>query len=34
MAKAYRKYHPREHDLFEVVDEEYEKRLECLCEGS
>lgn len=34
MAKAYRKYHPREHDLFEVVDEEYEKRLECLYEGS
>ncbi|MDE5581455.1 MAG: tyrosine-type recombinase/integrase [Treponemataceae bacterium] len=34
MAKAYRKYHPREHDLFEVVDEEYKKRLECLNDDS
>ncbi|MBP3365466.1 MAG: tyrosine-type recombinase/integrase [Treponema sp.] len=34
IAKEYRKYHPREHDLFEAVDEEYEKRLESLEEDS
>jgi site-specific recombinase XerD len=27
LAKVYRKYHPREHELFEEVDEEYERRL-------
>jgi site-specific recombinase XerD len=27
LAKIYRKHHPREHELFEVVDEEYSKRL-------
>jgi len=25
--KVYRRYHPREHDLFEVVDESYQQRL-------
>ena len=28
LARVYRKYHPREHDLFEIVDAVYEKRLE------
>ena len=28
LAKVYRKHHPREHELFEVVDQEYERRLE------
>ena len=27
LAKVYRKHHPREHELFEVVDEEYHRRL-------
>lgn len=27
LAKVYRRHHPREHELFETVDEEYEKRL-------
>jgi site-specific recombinase XerD len=27
LAKIYRRHHPREHDLFEAVDEEYEKRI-------
>ena len=28
LAKVYRKHHPREHELFEAVDGEYEKKLE------
>lgn len=31
-AKIYRKYHPREHDLFETVDEEYRRHLDSLIE--
>jgi len=27
LQKIYRKYHPREHELFEAIDEAYEKRL-------
>ena len=27
LGRVYRKYHPREHELFEEVDEEYERRL-------
>ncbi|TAL44199.1 MAG: hypothetical protein EPN91_04910 [Salinibacterium sp.] len=30
LAKVYRRHHPREHELYEVVDEEYEKRLATL----
>ena len=30
LAKIYRRFHPREHELFEAVDEEYIKRLETL----
>ena len=30
LAKVYRRFHPREHELFEAVDEEYIKRLETL----
>lgn len=30
LAKVYRRFHPREHELFEVVDEEYERRLATL----
>jgi len=30
LAKAYRKHHPREHELFEGVDEAYHKRLESI----
>lgn len=33
LAKIYRKYHPREHELFEAVDETYIKRLESLLES-
>lgn len=33
LAKVYRKHHPREHELFESVDEEYEGRLRKLLEG-
>lgn len=33
LQKIYRKYHPGEHELFEVVDEAYEKRLESLGAG-
>ena len=28
LARVYRKYHPREHELFETVDAEYEQRLD------
>ena len=30
IAKIYRKYHPREHDLFESVDEIYRNKVSCL----
>ena len=30
LAKIYRKYHPREHDLFEIVDKVYDERLESI----
>lgn len=30
LAKVFRKHHPREHELFEVVDDEYEARLASL----
>jgi integrase/recombinase XerD len=30
LARIYQKYHPREHELFEIIDEAYEKRLEVL----
>ncbi len=30
LAKVYRRHHPREHELFETVDEEYERRLAAL----
>jgi site-specific recombinase XerD len=30
LAKVYRRHHPREHELFEAVDEDYEKRLSSL----
>ncbi len=33
LAKVYRRHHPREHELYEVVDEEYEKRLAVLAGG-
>jgi len=33
LQKIYRKYHPGEHELFEAVDEAYEKRLKMLVEG-
>jgi integrase/recombinase XerD len=33
LAKVYRRHHPREHELFETVDEEYEKRLSALAGG-
>lgn len=33
LARVYRKYHPREHELFEVVDEAYEARLDVLVAG-
>ena len=32
--KVYRKHHPREHELFEAVDEEYLKRLERVLAGT
>jgi site-specific recombinase XerD len=31
--KVFRKYHPREHGLFEAVDDEYMKRFEVLLDG-
>jgi hypothetical protein len=33
LSKVYRKYHPREHELFEAVDEDYYKRLDTLLEN-
>jgi integrase/recombinase XerD len=33
VARAYRKYHPREHELFELVDEQYLKRLSALLDS-
>ena len=30
LARVYRKYHPREHELFEMVDEAYNKRLDSI----
>ena len=30
LAKVYRSHHPREHELFEAVDDEYERRLSSL----
>jgi len=30
LAKVYRRHHPREHELFEAVDDEYERRLSTL----
>jgi site-specific recombinase XerD len=30
LAKVYRRHHPREHELFEAVDEEYRRRLATL----
>jgi site-specific recombinase XerD len=32
--KVYRKYHPREHELFEAVDEAYLKRLDTVLAGA
>jgi len=34
LQKVYRKYHPGEHELFEIVDEAYEQRLETLIAGT
>ena len=28
LAKVYRRYHPREHELFEIADEDYQRRLQ------
>lgn len=33
LAKVYRRHHPREHELFEAVDDEYERRLSTLLAG-
>lgn len=33
LARIYRKFHPREHELFEVVDAAYEARLDALVAG-
>jgi len=33
LARIYRKYHPREHELFETVDGSYEERLNALVAG-
>jgi site-specific recombinase XerD len=33
LMKVYRRHHPREHELFEAVDEEYERRLSSLAGG-
>jgi site-specific recombinase XerD len=33
LVMVYRRHHPREHELFEAVDEEYEKRLSTLAGG-
>lgn len=33
LAKVYRRHHPREHELYEEVDEEYEARLKALARG-
>jgi len=30
LERIYRKYHPREHELFEMIDEAYDKRLESI----
>lgn len=30
LSQVYRKHHPREHELYEVVDEEYHRRLEAI----
>jgi len=30
LAKIYRKFHPQEHDLFDMIDDEYMKRFEML----
>jgi site-specific recombinase XerD len=30
LAKVYRRHHPREHELFEAIDDEYERRLSSL----
>ena len=30
LAKVYRRHHPREHELFEAVDDDYERRLDSL----
>jgi site-specific recombinase XerD len=30
LARVYRRHHPREHELFETVDEDYQKRLDSL----
>ena len=32
--RIFRKYHPREHELFEIADEAYEERLKKLCLGN
>jgi len=34
LTKVYRKYHPREHELFEAVDADYDRRLACLLADS
>jgi site-specific recombinase XerD len=33
LGKVYRKHHPREHELYEVVDQDYERRLSSLAGG-
>lgn len=33
LAQVYRRHHPREHELFEAVDEDYERRLSSLAGG-
>jgi len=33
LQKVYRRHHPREHELYEVVDDEYERRLGALARG-
>jgi integrase/recombinase XerD len=30
LARIYRKYHPREHELYETIDDDYERRLESI----
>ncbi|GAB1483425.1 tyrosine recombinase XerC [Treponema sp.] len=34
LAKVYRKHHPREHELYEAVDEEYERKLAAVIAGT